>query len=96
MKIQVRVEILGREYTIRSDEGEERVKKIAEYVDEKLKKISESTRTTSTLNAAILAAMDIANEYFEALEGRTHLHERVEEIETKSGRLIEMINARIH
>jgi cell division protein ZapA len=96
MKIQVRVEILGREYTIRSDEGEERVKKIAEYVDEKLKKISESTRTTSTLNAAILAAMDIANEYFEALEGRTHLHQRVEEIETKSGRLIEIINARIH
>ena len=96
MKIQVRVEILGREYTIRSDEGEERVKKIAEYVDEKLKKISENTRTTSTLNAAILAAMDIANEYFEALEGRTHLHERVEEIETRSGRLIEMINSRIH
>ena len=96
MKNQVRVEILGREYTIRSDEGEERVRKIAEYVDEKLKKISESTRTTSTLNAAILAAMDIANEYFEAQEGRTNLHQRMEEIEKKSGRLIEMINARIH
>jgi cell division protein ZapA len=96
MKNQVRVEILGREYTIRSDEGEERVKKIAEYVDEKLKKISESTRATSTLNAAILAAMDIANEYFEAQERRTNLYQRVEEIETKSGRLIELINARIH
>ena len=96
MKNQVRVEILGREYTIRSDEGEERVKKIAEYVDEKLKKISESTRTTSALNAAILAAMDIANEYFEAQEGRMILHQRVEEIETKSGRLIELINAWIH
>ncbi len=95
MKNQVRVEILGREYTIRSDEGEERVKKIAEYVDGKLKRISESSRTASTLNAAILAAMDIANEYFEAQEGRTHLHQRVEEIETKSSRLIELINARI-
>jgi cell division protein ZapA len=96
MKNQVQVEILGREYTIRSDEGEERVKKIAEYVDGKLKKISEGTRTTTTLNAAILAAMDIANDYFEALEGRSHLHQKVEEIETKSGRLIELINARIH
>ena len=96
MKNPIRVEILGREYTIKSDEGEERVKKIAEYVDEKLKKISESTRTTSTLNAAILAAMDIANEYFEALEGHTHLRLRVEEIETKSSRLLERINSKIH
>jgi len=96
MKNQVRVEILGREYTIRSDEGEERVKKIAQYVDEKLKNISENTRTASTLNAAILAALDIANDYFEAKEGRTHLDQRVEEIETKSSRLIELIDARIH
>jgi cell division protein ZapA len=96
MKSLVRVEILGREYNIRSDEGEERVQKIAQYVDEKLRKISEISKTTSTLNAAILAAMDIANEYFEALEGRTHLRQRMEQIETKSGRLIERINAKIH
>ncbi len=96
MKSLVRIEIMGREYNIRSDEGEERVKKIAAYVDEKLRKISEISKTTSTLNAAILAAMDIANEYFEALEGRTHLRHRVEEIETKSSLLIERINSKIH
>jgi len=96
MKSLVRVEIMGREYNIRSDEGEERVKKIAEYVDEKLRKISEVSKTTSTLNAAILAAMDIANEYFEVLEGHTHLSQRVEEIENKSGRLLERINSKIH
>ena len=96
MKSLVRVEIMGREYNIRSDEGEERVKKIAQYVDEKLRKISEVSKTTSSLNAAILAAMDIANEYFEALEGHTHLRLRVEEIENKSGRLLERINSKIH
>jgi len=96
MKSLVRVEIMGREYNIRSDEGEERVKKIAKYVDEKLRKISEVSKTTSSLNAAILAAMDIANEYFEALEGHTHLRLRVEEIETKSSRLLERINSKIH
>ncbi len=96
MKNLVRVEIMGREYNIRSDEREERVKKIAQHVDEKLRKISEVSKTTSTLNAAILAAMDIANEYFDALEGRTHLRQRVEEIETKSSRLIERIDSKIH
>ena len=96
MKSLVQVEIMGREYNIRSDEGEERVKKIARYVDEKLRKISEASKTTSTLNAAILAAMDIANEYFEALEGHSHQKRRVEEIETKSSRLLERINSKIH
>ena len=96
MKNLVRVEILGREYMVKSDEGEERVKKIAEYVNEKLKKISENAKTISTLNAAILVAMDIANEYFEALEGHSSLTRRVEKIEVKSGRLIEMINSKIH
>lgn len=96
MKNLVRVEILGREYTVKSDEGEERVRKIAEYVNEKIKKISESTKTLSTLNVAILAALDIANEYFEALEGHGDLSRRVEKIEMKSGRLIEIINSKIH
>jgi cell division protein ZapA len=96
MKNLVRVEILGREYTVKSDEGEERVRKIAEYVNEKIKKISESTKTLSTLNVAILAALDIANEYFEELEGHGDLSRRVEKIEMKSGHLIEIINSKIH
>ena len=96
MKNLVRVEILGREYTVKSDEGEERVRKIAEYVNEKIKKISESAKTLSTLNVAILAALDIANEYFETLEGHGDLSRRVEKIEMKSGRLIEIINSKIH
>jgi cell division protein ZapA len=96
MKNLVQVEIMGREYNIRSDEGEERVKKIAQYVDEKLRKISSISKTNSGLNAAILAAMDIANEYFDALEGCTHLKQRVEAIETKSGRLIERIDSKTH
>lgn len=95
MKNLVRVEILGREYMVKSDEGEERVKKIAEYVNKKIKEISENTKTISTLNVAILAAMDIANDYFGILEGHSSLTRRVEKIEVKSGRLIEMIKSKI-
>ena len=95
MKNLVQVEILGREFTVKSDEGEERVRKIAEYVNEKIKNISENTKTISTLNVVILAAMEITNEYFGALEGRSDLTRKVEKIEKESGRLIEMINSKI-
>lgn len=92
MKNLVRVEILGREYTVKSDEGEERVKNIAAYVNGKIKEVSESSQTVSTLNLAILAALNIANDYFEAVEGQKSFWQSVE---ARSGRLIEMINSKI-
>ena len=92
MKNLVRVEILGREYVVKSDEGEERVKKIAQYVNQKIKDITGSSQTVSTMNAAILAAMNIANEYFQILEEKkTHR----QDYESKAEHLIAMINERI-
>lgn len=92
MKNLVRVEILGREYVVKSDEGEERVKKIATYVNQKIKEISESTKTVSTLNAAILAAMNIANDYFQIMEEKKNYRQ---DYESKAEHLIAMIDDRI-
>jgi cell division protein ZapA len=90
MKNVIRLEILGREFTIRSDEGEERVKKIGEYVNQKIQEITNNGKTVSTLNAAILAALNIANEYFELQERQRALTRSVED---KSGHLVELIHS---
>ncbi len=92
MKNLIRVEILGREYTVKSDEGEERVKDIAAYVNRKIKEVSESGQTVSTLNLAILAALNIANDYFKAVEGQKDFWQS---IEARSGRLIALIDSKI-
>ncbi len=90
MKNVIRLEILGREFTIRSDEGEERVKKIGEYVNQKIQEITNHGKAVSTLNAAILAALNIANEYFELQEGQKVLTRSVED---KAGHLVELIHS---
>ena len=92
MKSQVRVEILGREYILRTDEDEERVKIISEYINQKIKEVSENIKNISTLNIAILAALNIANDYFEAMQGRKTFQCM---IESKSKHMIELINAQI-
>lgn len=89
----MRIEILGREYNVRSDEGEDRVKKIAEYVDQKIKEITADTKTLSTINVAILAALNIADDYFRAVEDQNHLTRTVK---NKSGQLIAMIDSKIN
>ena len=93
LKSQVRVEILGREYILRTDEDEERVKIISEYINQKIKEVSENLKNISTLNIAILAALNIANDYFEAIKRRDTFKGMVE---AKSNHIIELINAQIH
>jgi cell division protein ZapA len=92
MKNLVRVEILGREYVLKSDEEEGRIEKIAAYVNQKIREISGGPQTVSTLNAAILAALNIADDYFKVLEEKGSHRQ---DYEGKAEHLIAMIDARL-
>ena len=64
-KSLVRVSIFGHEYTVKAPADPEYIKKVAEYVSERMKEVEEglaSDQTTSRI--AILAAMNIADELF--------------------------------
>lgn len=61
-KESVRVEIFGTEYTLKSDTNEEHVKRIAQMVDEKMKKLAENSAVKSPSKLAVLTALNIADE----------------------------------
>ena len=63
-----KVRILNQLYSIRSDDDPAYVRRLAEFVDEKLKQVSEATPSVDTLKVAILAALNIADELFRARE----------------------------
>lgn len=63
MKKAVDVEIMGHKYTVRSDADEKYVLKVAEYVDEKVQEIVKTARPIANPNVAMLAALNIADEY---------------------------------
>ena len=64
------VKILGREYRIRSDEDERTVQRIARFVDEKMQDMARRAQTPDPLGVAVLAALNIAGEYFPLREER--------------------------
>ena len=72
----VKVRILDREYLVTSEEDQEQVQRIAEYVNEKLREVQDSTEGLSEKKMAILAALNIAGEYFNLLKERADLKER--------------------
>jgi cell division protein ZapA len=65
-KRSVLVRILGQEYRIRSDADEASIQRVASFVDETMAKIRERTRTVDTLDLAILASLNLANDLLAA------------------------------
>lgn len=73
----VKVRILDREYLVTSEEDQEQVQRIAEYVNEKLREVRDNTEGLSEKKTAILAALNIASEYFNLLRERDDLLARL-------------------
>jgi cell division protein ZapA len=67
-KTSVKVEILGESYAVRSDASAEHTKAVAEYLDHAIRQILTSGSVIETNRAAILAAMQITSELFQARE----------------------------
>jgi cell division protein ZapA len=56
------VEIFDQAYNLRGSDPEY-ILKLAEYVDSKMRAVAEATNTIDTVRLAVLAALNIADEY---------------------------------
>jgi cell division protein ZapA len=74
-----KIRIQNQDYVLQGDESEEYVLRLAQYVNDKLKEVEESTEGLSEKKAAILAALDIAGEYFQILRERDELLSNIRE-----------------
>lgn len=61
----IRVEIYNQTYSIRSDGDNQYILDLADYVDRKMREISSGTMTVDSLKVAILAALHIADEFYQ-------------------------------
>ena len=58
----VRVEIYDQSYNLRGSDPEY-IFKLAEYVDSKMRTVAQQTQTVDSLRLAVLAALNIADEF---------------------------------
>jgi len=90
-----RVNIFGREYTIRGAGSPAYISEIAHYVDMKMRQMTDSATMASTAKVAIFAALNIADELyqdrdkFEELDESqsselTRLSDRIEQVLSES------------
>lgn len=85
----IRVEIYNQTYSIRSDGDNEYIQTLAEYVDGKMREISSGTMTVDSLKVAILAALHIADEFYQLKLTQTNIDTQ---LATRSSECSEMLD----
>ncbi len=78
MKNKITVTIAGQDYTLLADQDASAAIKIAQHVDKKLMEIMNDSRL-SLADGAILAAMNIAEDYFKEQEAAENLRHQLKE-----------------
>lgn len=86
----IKISILGKEYSIKSDLEKHRLNQIGEHLNQKVEQVLKTTKTVTTLNVLVLTAMDIANDYYKV---RNLNEELTGMVEDKSGNLIDYIDS---
>jgi cell division protein ZapA (FtsZ GTPase activity inhibitor) len=91
-KVSVTVRIAGEEHTIRSSAEAEYTKRCARYVDKRIHDIKKQVGLLEGHKAAILAALSITDEFFQAKED---LEQRGVDLASKIDGLAEALEAAV-
>ena len=91
-KSTVSVNIYGMEYPIKGGGDTEYVLRVAKYVNDTMVDLDKTMQSKSSVRVAILAAMNIADQLFQAKEELQHLKE---DINQRSQRLVDKVSRRL-
>ena len=87
----IRVEIYDQQYFMRGDLDADYVQRLAQFVDGRMRSIAERTHTVETLRVAILAALNIADEYHQLKERHESAAGQLDQKITVCNRLLDDI-----
>lgn len=86
------VYILGQKYTIKGEKSVNYIQRLAQYVDEKLRKVHEQNPALPPLRAAILACFYIADELHEIKEDCENTKQKLKELEEKTNEILLLLD----
>ena len=83
-----KVSILDEQYALLSDESEEKVQTLAEYVDKTMRVIADAAQGATHKKIAVLAALQFASKL-------RLLEEQMQQLESAQGRLSKLIDGEV-
>ena len=68
MKQPVQVTILGQQYMVKSAASPEEIRKVADFVNDRLEEVAVASKSADSLNAAVLALLNVSGSYLRLSE----------------------------
>ena len=84
----VEIKVFNQTYTVKTDAAESHIQEVARYVNETMEEVLKKTKSVSSLNVAILTALNIADDLLREKAKRITL---LQEVEMRSKDLAEKI-----
>ena len=84
----ITIQIYGENYTLKAGDDPSYIKEVAAFVDEKMREISSGGKAVTTDKVAMLAALNIADEFFKS---RLEWERRDLETEKKVEKLLRLL-----
>lgn len=75
--VSASVKILGQSFKINTDAPPEQVQKIADFLNKNLADVMSKSKSITPYNAAILAALNITEKYFAAVEDQSRFKDSI-------------------
>ena len=85
----IQVVIYNQTYTLRSDHDPAYIQELGEYVDKRMNEIAHATMTVDSLRVAILSALQIADELYQARKDIKSTEQEIAERSTKYAELLD-------
>ncbi|MCL1983253.1 MAG: cell division protein ZapA [Clostridiales bacterium] len=87
---KVRVKIYGQEYTVAGEESRERIIKVADHVDLRMREVEKAVKSGQMSAIAVLSALNIADEYFSSAEAASELKKMNAQLEKDVAHYVQM------
>jgi cell division protein ZapA len=91
-KQTVTVSIFGEDYPIRGEGDTEYIESVASYLDDKMREVAERNANKSPTKVAILAALNITDELFQA---RNATSKEIRNLEEETQTIIDWLDSRL-
>ena len=86
------VEIYGQQYSIRGEADEDYIRRLASFVDGQMRHVAEGMSTTTPSKLAVLTALNLAHQLFEAEKKRA---QNDADVERRMASLVESIEEQV-
>jgi cell division protein ZapA len=94
LKNKVEVRICGKDYTLVGVESDEYIQRVGLYIDKKMNEITRTNNKLSTSMAAVLTAINVADDFFKAHENenslKRELKHSIEEIDRQKNEMLRL------